>query len=67
MLGSNPELVFLNVKGAQESIPEIDPASLRSLADRYDNPTPNWFLAPMDCLKILAQDCCDFGIGSQTL
>ncbi len=44
------ELVFLNVKGAQE-YQGIDPASLLSLAGRYDNPIPTWFLASIDCLK----------------
>ncbi len=34
---------------------EIDSASLCSLADRYENPIPTWFLAPIDCSKILAQ------------
>ncbi len=32
-------------------------ASLCSLAGRYDNPIPTQFLAPMDSLKIPAQDC----------
>ena len=27
-----------------------------SLAGRYDNPVPTRFLAPIDCLKIPAQD-----------
>ncbi len=31
-------------------------ASLCSLAGRYDNPIPIRFLAPIDCLKISAQD-----------
>jgi hypothetical protein len=28
---------------------------LCSLVGRYDNPIPTWFLAPIDCLKLLAQ------------
>jgi hypothetical protein len=32
----------------------MDFASLCSLADRYDNPIPTRFLAPIDCLKIPA-------------
>jgi hypothetical protein len=32
----------------------IHSASLCSLAGRYDNPIPTWFLAPTDCLKIPA-------------
>jgi hypothetical protein len=43
--GSEP--VFLNVYGAQESIPRNDTI-------RYDNPIPTRFLAPIDCLKIPA-------------
>jgi hypothetical protein len=34
--------------------PGIDSASLCSLADRYDNTIPFWFLAPIDCYKIPA-------------
>ena len=48
------EPVFLNVNGAQESIPRNYSASLCSLANRYDNPIPTRFLAPIDCLKIPA-------------
>jgi hypothetical protein len=33
----------------------INSASLCSLASRYDNPIPTWFLAPIDCFKIPAQ------------
>ncbi len=33
----------------------MNSASLCSLAGRYDNPIPTRFLAPIDCLKILAQ------------
>ncbi len=55
--------------GAEESIPRnqfrqpmqpcnrsqgMNSASLCSLAGRYDNPIPTRFLAPIDCLKILA-------------
>ncbi len=32
----------------------MNSASLCSLAGRYDNPIPTWFLAPIDCLKIPA-------------
>jgi hypothetical protein len=35
-------------------------ANLHSLADRYDNPFPTRFLAPIDCLKIPAQMSNDF-------
>jgi hypothetical protein len=34
-------------------------ARLYSLAGRYDNPIPTWFPAPIDCLKIPAQDLCE--------
>jgi hypothetical protein len=50
------EPVFLNVHGAQESIPRNDLANLSSLAGRYDNPIPIRFLAPIDFLKIPALD-----------
>jgi hypothetical protein len=33
----------------------INSANLCSLADRYDNPIPTRFLAPIDCFKIPAQ------------
>jgi hypothetical protein len=32
----------------------MNSASLCSLAGRYNNPIPSWFLAPIDCLKIPA-------------
>ncbi len=32
----------------------MNSASLCSLAGRYDNPIPPWFLAPLDFLKIPA-------------
>ncbi len=32
----------------------MNSASLSGLADRYDNPIPTWFLAPIDFLKIPA-------------
>ncbi len=35
----------------------INSASLRSLADRYDNPIPTRFLAPIDCLKVPVPIC----------
>jgi hypothetical protein len=52
----SPKPVFLNVYGAQESIPrnEFRQASLCSLAGRYDNPIPTRYLAPIDCLRIPA-------------
>jgi hypothetical protein len=34
----------------------MNSASLSSLAGRYDNPIPTRFLAPIDCLKIPAQE-----------
>ncbi len=34
----------------------MNSASLCSLAGRYDNPIPTRFLAPIDCLKIPAQE-----------
>jgi hypothetical protein len=49
-----PEPVFLNFYGAQESIPRNESASLCSLAGRYDNSIPTRFLAPIECLKIPA-------------
>ncbi len=42
--------VFLNIYRFQG----MNSASLCSLAGRYDNPIPPWFLAPIDSLKILA-------------
>jgi hypothetical protein len=49
------ELVFLNVYGAQESIPRNEfHQPMCSLAGRYDNHIPTRFLAPIDCLKIPA-------------
>jgi hypothetical protein len=49
------EAVILNFYGAQKLIQGIDSASLCSLAGRYENPIPTWFLAPLDCSKIPAQ------------
>ncbi len=43
---SLPETVFLNFSGARNRFQGIDSASLCSLAVRYDNPIPTWFLAP---------------------
>ncbi len=40
---------ILNNEEAQESIP---PAHMYSLAGRYNNPIPTWFLAPMHCSEI---------------
>jgi hypothetical protein len=49
-----PEPVFLNVYGAQESIPRNEFRQPCSLEGRYDNPIPTRFLVPIDCLKIPA-------------
>jgi hypothetical protein len=51
----NSKPVFLNVYGAPESIPRNEFRQLCSLAGRYDNTLPPWFLAPIDSLKIPAQ------------
>ncbi len=50
----HPEAVFLNFYGAQKSFQWINSASLCSLAGRYKNPIPIWFLAPIDSSKIPA-------------
>ncbi len=51
---------FLNFNGAQESIPRKQfRQAVCSLAGRYDNPIPTRFLAPIDCLKIPAQNMKD--------
>ncbi len=47
--------IFLTFKEPRNRFQEIDFASLCSLAVRYDNPIPTWFLAPLDCSKIPAQ------------
>jgi hypothetical protein len=47
-----PELEFLNIFGAQESIPRNQFRQPCSLAGLYNNPIPTRFLAPKDCLKI---------------
>ncbi len=52
------EPVFLNVYGAQESIPRNEFRQLCSLAGRYNKPIPPRFLAPIGCLKIPAQSIC---------
>jgi hypothetical protein len=39
-------------------------ARLHSLAGRYDNHIPTWFLAPIECLKIPAQATKAGGIDS---
>jgi hypothetical protein len=60
------ELVFLNVYGAQESISRMNSASLCSLAGRYDNPIPPWFLASIDSLKIPGPVFVDvYGVDSE--
>ncbi len=52
-----PELVFLNLYGAQESMPRHQfRQPIYSLAGRYDNPIPTRCLAPINFLKIPAQD-----------
>ncbi len=45
--------VFLNFMEPRNRF-QMQSASLCSLAGRYDNPIPNRFLAPIDCLKIPA-------------
>ncbi len=47
---------FLTFKEPRNRFQGISSASLCSLAGRYDNPIPTRFLAPIDCLKIPAQD-----------
>ncbi len=62
MLDNKPSPVFLNVYGAQESIPRNEfRQPMYSLAGRYDNPIPTRFRAPIDCLKIpsLVIQCVD--------
>jgi hypothetical protein len=61
MLDNKPSPVFLNVYGAQESIPRHEFRQSFFLAGRYDNPIPTRFLAPIDCLKIpfLVIQCVD--------
>ncbi len=52
---SSSEPVFLNVYGAQESVPRhLFRQPMYSLAGRYDNPIPARCLAPIDFLKIPA-------------
>jgi hypothetical protein len=46
---------FLTFKEPRNLFQGIKSASLCSLGGRYDNPVPIRFLAPFDCLKILAQ------------
>ncbi len=46
---------FLTFMEPRNRFQGMNSASLFSLADRYDNPIPTRFLAPIDCLKILAQ------------
>jgi len=46
---------FLTFKGPKNRLQGFNSASLCSLAGRYDNPIPIWFLAPIDCLTIPAQ------------
>jgi hypothetical protein len=55
------EPVFLKVSGAQELIPRNEfrhPMKPGGQVRRYDNPIPNRFLAPIDCLKIPALYWC---------
>ncbi len=53
----DPELVVLHINGAQESIPRNEfRQPMYSLAGRYDEPIPPRFLAPIDSLKIPAQN-----------
>jgi hypothetical protein len=41
--------------GPRNRFQGMNSANLCSLAGRYDNPLPPWFLAPIDSLKIPAQ------------
>ncbi len=45
----------------------MNSVSLCSLAGQYDNPIPTRFLAPIDYLKIPAQDCYELRNESQTV
>ncbi len=46
--------IFSTFKKPKNRFQGINSASLCSLAGRYDNPVPTWFLAPIDCSKIPA-------------
>ncbi len=60
-LQRRPELVFLNIYGAQESMPrhQFRQPMYCSLAGRYDNPIPTRCLAPIDFLKIPVPEIID--------
>ena len=45
---------YVILKESKNRFQGIDYASLCSLAGRYNNPIPTWFLAPIDCSKIPA-------------
>jgi hypothetical protein len=47
---------LLTFKEPRNRFQGINSASLCSLAGRYDKPFPSWFLAPIDCLTIPAQE-----------
>jgi hypothetical protein len=53
--GPEPEF-FKTFKEPKNRFQGIDSARLCSLAGQYDNPIPTLFLAPIDCLKIPAQN-----------
>ncbi len=46
--------IFKTITESRNRFQGIDSASLCSLADRYNNPIPSRFLAPIDCSKIPA-------------
>jgi hypothetical protein len=48
--------IFLTFKEFRNRFQGIDSACLFSPADRYHNPIHAWFLVPIDCSKIPAQD-----------
>jgi hypothetical protein len=52
----DPEPEFLTFKEAKNRFQGTNSARLCRLAGRYDNPIPNRFQAPIDCLKIPALD-----------
>jgi hypothetical protein len=60
-LYNNSEPEFVNVYGAQESIPRNRSASLCCLAGRYDNPfcftSPSGYIVWWNRLQIRTQDC----------
>ncbi len=47
--------IFQTCREPRNRFQGIDSASLCSLAGRYENTNPTWFLVPIDCSKIPAQ------------